>query len=438
MTMVVYIFVLILLLVIEFYSLSQDLLSPSVVVTAMLLISALTIIPYYSDLYFSLSIKLILIVCTGVIVFFITELFVRYYLRTSCKCVQRDRVNKEIKVSNYKIFVLILITLLVLVFTVYEVKRIANLGNSTGSLIKRYKNVNSFGAESLEVGEGFNNILAQISKVSTISAYLCAFIIQRNRYLCGIKYANMKRYFLPILLWIPLPILKGGRLDIIQFAIAVVMYSYILKRDKDGWNTYGTWQFVKKLAIAVPAFLCLFYILKLIMGIGSKTNLSTYIFLYLGSPLINFESYLENPIAQSDVFGKETFYRIYNALWSLGLSDNHFSAHLEFRNLGGSFYSNTYTFFRRLLQDFGYEGAYIGVGFTSFFYSVFYYARVRYSKGNKRDMALMIYGYMFMPCVLFPIEYYLGNIFTIGFAITLIMFPILYFWMTKLRFKVRI
>lgn len=53
------------------------------------------------------------------------------------------------------------------------------------------------------------------------------------------------------------------------------------------------------------------------VGRTSELSILDYLSHYIGSPIINFNSFLENPIRNTQIFGKETFWGIYDVLGKL-------------------------------------------------------------------------------------------------------------------------
>lgn len=439
MVLVLFTMLLASLLIVEFLVLDQDVIAPSFVITAVFLFSSLVVMLEHNNVYYKIGMQTTFTVLSGILVFFLTEVFISKLTRGKSNCDARAEKIKPIIISKWKIYMLVLFDVVILLATFYEVRRVATLGGyHTGSLINDYKLVSSF-STVLDYEERFNGILAQLTKISMVTAYVCVLLVLHNKILCGIKLKSMWRYLLPILLWIPMPILKGGRLDTIQFFVAFAVFFYVMYQIKCGWSMKMSLQFLWRIMKALPIFFIGFYGLKLIMGIGSEISLWKYIFQYTGANLVNLEAYLQSPITKSDIWGRETFYRIYNALSSLGLSNYRFTAHLEFRIIEKGIVDNCYTFFRRPLQDFGYIGMYVITIIMSFFYNIFYH---KYIKGimQRKYVKLLLYGFMFYPVILFSTDFYIGNVFTIGMVVTIVLFYLLYIWLTgriKIHFRSR-
>lgn len=427
------------LLFLEFCLLEQDILAPSFIITAVFLLSVITVIIEYNSLIYELSFKTAFIVISGITVFFIVELIISFLLRgRNRKIVNKYKMKKkELIIGKNKLYLLCLFNLFIMVATYLEVKRIASIGGyNTGSLINDYKLISSY-SNSLSIEERMNPILSQLTKVTMVSAYICALVITNNVIACGKKLKEEILYIVPILLWLPVSILKGGRLDLIQFVVAEVVFIYVIGQIHSGWNINHSIKSFWKILKFMPLFFICFYILKLIMGTGSEINLWDYIFVYIGAPLINLEAYIGNPLSKSPIWGKETFYRIYNAMWQLGITEYHFTSHLEFRTLGENYKSNLYTVFRRLIQDFDIFGMYILVAFFSFIYNLFYYIKIKVIKSTDNYTILLYYAILFYPIVLFAVECYVTSIITFGLIITLILVPILYFGLTKIKLHFR-
>lgn len=419
---------LIILLAFEFLVL-KDVLAPSFVVTAVFAFACVTVVIEYNNLYYKVGVRTALIVFLGLLAFFLIEIIVRIFQNRKIGIFSAENASPII-IRKWKIYFLIVFDIVILFATIYEVKRVATLGGyHTGSLVNDYKLISSF-STALDDEERFSGFLAQLTKVSMIGAYICVLSILHNMIICRIRLKEMLIYFLPIVLWLPLPALKGGRLDIIQFVIACWVFAYVIYQMKCGWNLKMSIRFLKKILKFLPVFFLAFYALKLIMGIGSETKIWKYIFSYTGANVVNFEAYLQHPVSKSDIWGEETFYRIYNALRAVGLSNHkRFTAHLEFRLIEKGLVDNCYTFFRRPLHDFGYAGMFAAIMLVSLFYSAFYYKHIK-NIHNQDYRLLLIYGFIFMPIPLFACEFYVGNIITLGNIFTMFLMNVMYLWLT--------
>lgn len=430
MALILLILLLVSLLMIEFIILEQDIISPSFVITAVFLFSGIMVMIEHNNLYYEISMQTTFIVVSGILVFFLTEVIISKTVKRKKYNASMIKSTNPIRIKKWKIYLLILFDALIFLATIKEVHRVAILGSyHTGSLINDYKLVSSF-STTLSNEERFSSVLSQLTKVSMIAAYICALTILHNKILCGMKLKYMFKNMIPILLWFPMPILKGGRLDTIQFFVAFIVFYYVICQIKYGKNVKQSTRFLKKIIRYLPVFFVCFYGLKLIMGIGSEINLWKYIFQYTGANLVNLEAYIQHPPVKSNIWGRETLYRIYNGLNSLGLTKyTRFTAHLEFRTVEKGIVDNCYTFFRRPLQDFGYMGTYAITTIVSLFYNFFYYKFVK-GLGSKDYIRLLIYGFIFYPIVLFSTDFYIGNVFSLGLIITIGLIYFIYVWLT--------
>lgn len=419
--------ILLIILWIVYVAFDFDILSPSFVMTGVFCFAVMFILAEYDKLYYEVGFETAFIIVTGILTFISVEWLINVIYQKGNKIIFDKKIYTIFEIQKWKLILLIIFDVVVLIATYCEVVRIAGLNtNSALGLINRFKMVNSFGdAEERSV---FNPMLIQLSKFSMVGAYICTYFVAYNRILFGVR-KKLILFVLPIILWIPLPLIKANRLDVIQYAVATILYIYLLFMMKKKWRIKGYQKFVKRLIVFVPIFLIVFYLLKIVMQIGSEMTMVDYIFSYISGSIINLQAYMESPISKSNIWGRESFYRIYNGLNSLGLYKNNFTAHLEFRTIANGMRVNTYTFFRRPLQDFGYMGMYIVVALASLFYNGLYYRLKHYINRNK-SFIIICYGLFFYPCVLFAVDFYIKNILTIGMFGTVFLFYVMYKFLT--------
>ena len=428
-------FFLLVILWIVYVAFDFDILSPSFVITGVFCFAVMFTLAEYNKLYYTIGFETVFIIITGIMTFAFVESLIKFLNQKKKKVFFDEKIYKYIEIQEWKIILLIIIDILILIATYREVVRVANFNSNTAlGLINRFKMVNSFGDS--EGRTAFNSIISQLSKISMAGAYICTFLVAYNRIFFGVR-KKLILYVIPVVLWIPLPLIKANRLDVIQYVVAAVVYTYFLFMMKKGWRKKGYQKFIKRMIVFVPLFLMGFYLLKLVMQIGSEMTMVDYLFAYVGGSITNLEAYIQSPVSKSDIWGRECFYRIYNGLHSLGLYSENFTAHLEFRTIAKGIRLNTYTYFRRALQDFGYMGMYLVVALSSVFYNGLYYKTKQLAKKNK-NFAIICYGLVFYPCVLFTTDFYIKNILTIGMLSTIFLFYVMYKFLTiKIVIKFR-
>lgn len=431
--------ILLFILVFSYILFDFDLLSPSFVATFFLCVAIVLILVEYDKLYYILGFETGFIIIIGLLSFIFVELIFKYIYQKGGKVYYNKYVFEPIHIQKWKIILLILLDVIVLIATYREICRIATFNtNFELSILNRYKLVTSFG-DDYSSRNAFNSVLTQISKISMASAYICTYYIAYSLILYNTVKKDIYIYTIPIILWLPMPILKANRLDIIQYVVATIVYVYFLTMIKKGWKVKSYQKFIKKMIFFVPIFFVMFYVLKLIMGIGvsSEKNIIDYIFAYVSGGIVNLEAYVEYPVSKSFIWGKECLYRIYNALYGLGLYGESFTAHLEFRTIARGSRMNIYTYFRRPLQDFGYLGMCLVVSLSSAFYCGLYY-HLKKNTGKNKSFSIICYGLIFYPIVLITTDFYIKNIITLGMPVTIIIFWINYkFLITKINIRFR-
>ncbi len=272
-------------------------------------------------------------------------------------------------------------------------------------------------------------ILNQFVQISVnaiyIYLYIMTIIFYRNK--CNIKeYLRIIRDNLYLLLGIICSVfqilLLGGRLDVIGLVIyCCVLLAIFYKKENKVCYNISFKRFITFLVFSIFGAI-LFYISKVIVGRGindiSLHNFVPYITMYAGGPIQLLDMFLVNPIVQSDIWGKETFYSLNFFLARVGLVNfEPYIVHLEFRNaITGAFLGNIYTAYRSYIYDFGFIGLTILPLIFSLITNSIYYKKIYCGISKNIDFGILIYGILSLAifCDFVRCFFYL-NIVSIGF-----------------------
>lgn len=266
-----------------------------------------------------------------------------------------------------------------------------------------------------------NTILAHSIIISECIGYIFLFIIIFN---ILHKKKNKIVYWAPCFLYIVHIGLSTARLDFISYISAAIIFYVVISIHINRENRKF------KLKTIVYAFAGLFVVflgfrlLGYLTGKSSVRELWSDLSIYSGSSIPAFDYFLSNRPPRNDIFGKETLYNIYKMARSIGLTDIAYNVALPFVNNDGMFETNIYTAFRRLIQDYGFLGAYI----IMFFEGVFYGGWGKRIKSKSYiGVSTIVFAYMFYPVIyIFIEEKFLINFTAIRLVYFLIYFNILY------------
>lgn len=212
-------------------------------------------------------------------------------------------------------------------------------------------------------------------------SYCCIFFIVYNMIY---KY-HFKRYLFAVVCHCIVILLGTGRGEIITLLSAVIFDSYaVLCMKKNRASN------IVLLKIALRCFV-IFIGLFLLLGILRNSNLDWFSLLsvYIGSPIICLDSFLNTTHVPSILLGQNTLWGFYNILRHIGIDIPFYSHHLPMIYWGGNaqFASNIYTGFYTYISDFGLFGNFIILFFCGYVFN-----RV-WKKYTSRNSGLMVIFY---------------------------------------------
>lgn len=349
-----------------------DIMSPSCIFCAMFTITAiLSCYMAYDNGINSFSGLTLFVLLTGVLAFCLGDWAVKYKIKNNYSQLTR------IDISILKIFLIILFDVFIVYWTQNEISRIVKSSGYTGaSIMTYYRYLSSYSTYE----ESINGTLNQLSKICTTSAYVFGFVFVNNVII--LKNKSIKDYLLlaPIVLSVYITLLSGGRSGLIGYIVSMVFIAFTLMSINNNWIHKDNAKLLFKLIIVFIVSLVAFYFTSIIVGrnnVTSEHTILNYFVKYFGESIYNFDCYITNPPSCNKYFGQETLSGIYGALRKLGLTDINYIIHLEFRTLpNGTSSGNVYTFFRRLIQDYGIVLMYVFTFIISLIYSYVYKRKI--------------------------------------------------------------
>jgi oligosaccharide repeat unit polymerase len=222
-------------------------------------------------------------------------------------------------------------------------------------------------------------------------------------------------------------------MQLIKLSIFIVLVYFLLTKKSKGWNKRVKGSTIFKIALGAIAVLVLFVAVRTFVGRSNAEDPFYYITKYAGGSIQLLDLFIKNPISESSIWGKETFYAMYKFLGpKLGHSDWVYVFAKEFRRSNGVALGNVYTALRCYYYDFGYIGCIICTGIVGFVFSIVYANIHRNKLKNGVDMRLFLYAYLSYSYCLFSVNYYFDYL-NFGF-IKYIIFMYLIRWFL-LKFK---
>lgn len=423
----IFIIALILFLIFAWLSLGKDIFQPSCIIILSYIVCAISASIMQQKWEYSYHIETFGLVSLGLIAIYIVNfLFYRSRFNNTSKIESKSETVQlqSIDISLLVYVIVLGVQFLAIALYYFEILRITGGGISISAIMTAFRQEVGYGTE-----ESVSFIATQMLNVSFAIGLVCLYIFINNAIIKGIK-GNI-RFFIPVLLYALGSLMTGGRFNVLIITAAGITMFAILYRRK---NRKG---FSLKIYLVIICLIALvlvgFYAIRELIGrtttASQEASFVDYICTYVGGSLPLFDMYLQNPVAQSDIFGKETFTAINNTLIEWGLIDGSpYVSHLEFRIWNGFNLGNVYTGFRRNIQDFGMAGMIILQMLMSLIMSILY----NRCKSTKSIFITIIYSWfaytIWMHCVN---DTFYGGLFTLGAVIKFVFVYIAYILIIK-------
>lgn len=412
---------LLLLLFFNYFSSQRDILSPSVVMTAMFIVSTLFALINAKNWNIDYELLSTFYILSGIIVFSIPVTIASNKVGAIPEIVS----YRKLSISTWKIIFAILVDLVIIYLYRKEMYQLAAQAGYSGQSIQWFIRNSTSYEGSIE----FSAKIRLLVRFVDITAYIFIFTFLNN-FIYDIRRKSNLLLLVPVFLFIYKTSLTGGRQDILKLLVVAVVQTYILQKAKVGWRKVISGRYLMigltGLLFGIPSF----YYGLFLVGRTTTRSMMESVSTYIGGPIQHFNQFVQNPTSPSRYFGSESLTPILNILGDLGLIDYNETVHLEFRQLGVTI-GNVYTFFRRPLHDFGPVGMYLFVFLVGVLFAYLYYVVIRSKhRSDLWDMNVMVYSYLFYWIFLSSIEQYSMTIISVFTLIAIILFYLLsiFYW----------
>ncbi|HFI0505525.1 TPA: O-antigen polymerase [Streptococcus suis] len=412
---------LLLLLFFNYFSSQRDILSPSVVMTAMFVVSTLFALINAKNWNIDYELLSTFYILSGIIVFSIPVTIASNKVGAIPEIVS----YRKLSISTWKIIFAILVDLVIIYLYRKEMYQLAAQAGYSGQSIQWFIRNSTSYEGSIE----FSAKIRLLVRFVDITAYIFLFTFINN-FIYNVKRKSNLLLLVPVFLFIYKTSLTGGRQDILKLLVVAVVQTYILQKAKVGWRKVISGRYLMigltGLLFGIPSF----YYGLFLVGRTTTRSMMESVSTYIGGPIQHFNQFVQNPTSPSRYFGSESLTPILNILGDLGLIDYNETVHLEFRQLGVTI-GNVYTFFRRPLHDFGPVGMYLFVFLVGVLFAYLYYVVIRSKRRSDLwDMNVMVYSYLFYWIFLSSIEQYSMTIISVFTLIAIILFYLLsiFYW----------
>lgn len=325
---------------------------------------------------------------------------------------------KEIRIPKIYLRILVVLQLVSIVFFYQYLKRlVAAYGGSYGiapeslsGMIKLYDTMTKFWVSI------YKELAVPIPMAYRISNPICAgaeyivFYGMVNNFLIKKRKVNKWEVTVLILMCVRI-VMNGSRSPLFRIFTFMFLLVYVFNYRK-GKIHKGNIKFLGRLVAATACFGVAMFLVLIIMGRTTNfTGISDQIFVYLGAPIVNLDTFIESnsikiigAMNRDALFGAHTFGGLYSYIGKLfripdinktgNISSFAFSS--NGREIG-----NVYTMFYKILYDFGYLGVFPITFIMGMYYCETYREILRKPKRNRViDFRLLIYAYLFNDVVM--------------------------------------
>lgn len=336
-------------------------------------------------------------------------------------------------ISNTVTFFILGLVFFTIVWLLKEIRRIGGSGNSFFSMMHDFRALNSYSTE--EEGK-LPWILNQMLSMMRVLLLLYGFNLIRFFDVLTLR-KKLINIFIIGLCVIGL-LLTGIRTNVLTQLIACFVIFHLLRIQKEGKYKQYRFKSLARIVLVIIIIMIAFFGVKSFVGRtgnNNAMNLIGYLSYYTGSQYIALDQYLQNPLPQSSIFGKETFHNLIMFLIRYNLIDYPpYVIHLEFRPVGAGFYNNVYTFIRPYYQDFGMMAVFILHGASMLFLSIFY----EYIKRKRGNVGILFFGQTYYTIVLsFFSEWFYSNVFSMTYLKMLFILIVLYQLLFRKRIRIK-
>lgn len=390
------------LLLLALNSQKGDILAPSVIVCIVWTFSTLCAIYNIDRWGIQLHVNTVCTILGGILIFVIGSIIASYIPPVKLPYHHRSHTSaingiKEISVYRPAIYLLIILGIITTVYQYCWLTTTAAGASTWQAMMNSYRNnSSSWNVDAIKKPA----LLSNLEFLLKASAYVTAYIGTNNLFSGKNKRRNLT-LFIPSVLFVIDKILNAGRGDILFLIGGGSLVAYVMMQRKHAWKKQFARKYIKYLVGVAVVVLIFFSLSRSLVGRTDDSDALYYLTRYAGGSIQAFDMYLQEPIVNSTIWGKETFSTLNNLIGTkFNIPKLVYIAHLEFRQKYGMSIGNVYGSFRYYIQDFGY----IGMVILTFLSSVFYtrlYRSIKRKSVIEDGFDWLLFFYMFIGPSLF-------------------------------------
>ena len=411
--------------IVTYMMFDNDIVSPPVVTSFVLLVGTILIIPSIEIWETVISKETILVIFSGFIsitigAFSAKILAKRKYIEAPSREMEAIHCSRSIE------YIILLLSVMLTILYLFEAIRVGTTYGGTGFAAIGYTK-NAYFTDI--AGSRMNMVIRQGFKVVMVFSYISAFLFANNVLVLGERIKRNWCYFIALLCGCAITIFSGSRTEILRIISTVIVCYSILLRERKYWNQKENSKSVIRIAKKFSPILLITVVIAFASRAVVKTegtggtelsNVVSYLSYYLGSPIQVLNNKLE-------------YFASIKELW-FGSS----SAIPEFVYLGKLNYGgNVTSIFGSIVT---YNGLIRMIPYLFLLYflgTAMYYRLYGTYSSARRNRNLVMYAYIYF---IFSMSYY-SNCFAMLFEfsnyIILIVLAICFKPLLRLRIKIR-
>lgn len=294
---------------------------------------------------------------------------------------------KSENIRDWKLYILLLIGVTTIVFTLYEEISLTGQENIVSAMLV-YDQVSKFSDSENFV---FSKPIWILRGFIDALGYWCIFVIVRN--LSEKKKVSMLMYALLILALINIGD-TGNRGGLVNYFVSLICVWLIF--HKTTYREYITKKNIVMAIIIIGALLVAFRFSASLLGRETSGNIFEYLATYIGAQIKNLDIYLQTGTMNHGLGSSQTFINIITWLGpKTGLFPTTYKLDLPFQSINGFNLGNVYTTYYAFLYDFGYVGAVLLTALMAAISQIIYCSVLRNTAQKPVPLTSLIYIYIY-------------------------------------------
>lgn len=297
MTLILLFITILFIFFISIFLFKGDIIHPGMIISEVFLFSILCALYNLNLWKIELGWETYLVIVFGIVIFIVTAYVTTSNLQLFQWDYSRSEIKQVIKVPKLQQILSILFSLVSGLYYVKEVLRISRSvggGKDWSSIMYYYRQATSYGV--LGDGEGMSGIAGHLYDFTVALSYVYLFIIVNNILIEGIKVK--KTLFIPVIICCLTTFMSAARIQVLYFAMAAIVYYFVLTYKKYGRNMINMKQLMKIAFFLIAIFVC-FVSLRSVIGRGlsekSANDPLYYFTVYAGGPIPLLDAFLKAP-----------------------------------------------------------------------------------------------------------------------------------------------